>query len=157
MIFSTYSFILIFLPIVFSVYFILNKFKQHTIAKIWLIISSLYFYAQGSSKFFPFFLGSIFGNYCVGTALGKLTEKQDKKQSKLLLLIGILANVVLLGYYKYTDFFIENINFLTGANFALKHIVLPIGISFFTFQLIAFLVDSYRGETKEYNIGKIFQ
>ncbi len=152
MIFSTYSFILIFLPIVFSVYFILNKFKQHTIAKIWLIISSLYFYAQGSSKFFPFFLGSIFGNYCVGTALGKLTEKQDKKQSKLLLLIGILANVVLLGYYKYTDFFIENINFLTGANFALKNIVLPIGISFFTFQLIAFLVDSYRGETKDYNI-----
>lgn len=152
MIFSTYSFILIFLPIVFGVYFILNKFKQHTIAKIWLIIASLYFYGQGSPKFFPFFLGSIFGNYCVGTALGTLTQKGDKRQSKLLLLIGILANVALLGYYKYTDFFIENINFLTRANFALKHIVLPIGISFFTFQLIAFLVDSYRGETKEYNI-----
>ncbi len=152
MIFSTYSFILIFLPIVFGVYFILNKFKQHTIAKIWLIIASLYFYGQGSPKFFPFFLGSIFGNYCVGTALGTLTQKGDKRQSKLLLLIGILANVALLGCYKYTDFFIENINFLTGANFALKHIVLPIGISFFTFQLIAFLVDSYRGETKEYNI-----
>lgn len=152
MIFSTYSFILIFLPIVFGVYFILNKFRQHTIAKIWLIIASLYFYGQGSPKFFPFFLGSIFGNYCVGTALGTLTQKGDKRQSKLLLLIGILANVALLGYYKYTDFFIENINFLTGANFALKHIVLPIGISFFTFQLIAFLVDSYRGETKEYNI-----
>lgn len=97
-------------------------------------------------------MGSIFGNYCVGTALGKLNEKEDKKQSKLVLLLGILANVALLGYYKYTDFFIENINFLTGANFTLKNIVLPIGISFFTFQLIAFLVDSYRGETKDYNI-----
>ena len=137
MIFSTYSFILIFLPIVFGVYFILNKFKQHTIAKIWLIIASLYFYGQGSPKFFPFFLGSIFGNYCVGSALGTLTKKEDKRQAKLLLLVGILANVALLGYYKYTDFFIENINFLTGANFALKHIVLPIGISFFTFQQLA--------------------
>lgn len=152
MIFSTYSFILIFLPIVFGVYFILNKFKQYTIAKIWLIIASLYFYAQGSAKFFPFFLGSIFGNYCIGTALTKLKQKGDTKQLKLLLILGILANVSLLGYYKYTDFFIENINFLTGANIALKNIALPIGISFFTFQLIAFLVDSYRGETKDYDI-----
>lgn len=152
MIFSTYTFILIFLPIVFSVYFVLNRYKQHTIAKIWLVVASLYFYAHGSPKFFPFFLASIFGNYCVGTALGRLNEKSDKKQCKLLLLIGILANVALLGYYKYTDFFIENFNMLTGANFALKHIALPIGISFFTFQLIAFLVDSYRGETKDYDI-----
>lgn len=152
MVFSTYEFILIFLPIVFLTYFILNRFKLHTIAKIWLVVASLYFYGQGSPKFFPFFLASIFGNYCVGTALTKLQEKGDKKQLKLLLLIGIIANVALLGYYKYTDFFIENINALTGANIALKNIVLPIGISFFTFQLIAFLVDSYRGETKEYDI-----
>lgn len=152
MIFSTYSFILIFLPIVFGVYFILNKFKQYTISKIWLVIASFYFYAQGSATFFPFFLGSVVGNYCVGTALTKLKEKQDTKQLKLLLIIGVLANVALLGYYKYTDFFIENINLLTGANIALKNIALPIGISFFTFQLIAFLVDSYRGETKDYDI-----
>lgn len=60
---------------------------------------------------------------------------EQKRQRKLLLLIGILANVGLLGYYKYTDFFIENWNFLSGSDYALKHIVLPIGISFFTFQL----------------------
>ena len=152
MIFSTYQFILVFLPIVFITYILLNKFKMYTISKIWLVIASLYFYAQGSSSFFPFFLGSIFGNYCIGTALTKLQGKEDKKQLKLLLILGILANVALLGYYKYTDFFIENINFVTGANIALKHIALPIGISFFTFQLIAFLVDSYRGETKDYDI-----
>ncbi len=63
-----------------------------------------------------------------------------------------MANVSLLGYYKYTDFFIENVNFLTGGDMALKNIILPIGISFFTFQLIAYLVDSYRGKTEGYDI-----
>ncbi|NBI63082.1 MBOAT family protein [Clostridiales bacterium] len=72
-------------------------------------------------------------------------------QRKTLFYIGILANIGLLGYYKYTDFFIDNINVLCGADIALKHIALPIGISFFTFQLIAFLVDCYKNATKEYD------
>ena len=63
-----------------------------------------------------------------------------------------LANVGLLGYYKYTDFFIKNVNFIAGTHIPLQHIILPIGISFFTFQLIAFLVNSFRGETKNYDI-----
>ena len=58
----------------------------------------------------------------------------------------------MLGYYKYTDFFIKNVNFIAGTHIPLQHIILPIGISFFTFQLIAFLVDSFRGETKNYDI-----
>lgn len=152
MIFSTYQFILVFLPIVFCVYFILNKFKLYTISKIWLVISSLYFYASGSSSFFPFFLASIFGNYVVGTALSKLQGDDQKRERKLLLLIGVLANVALLGYYKYMNFFIENINFLIKTDIPIVYRILPIGISFFTFQLIAFLVDSYRGETRDYNI-----
>ena len=152
MIFSTYQFILVFLPIVFGVYFLLNKFKFHTISKIWLVVASLYFYASGSKSFFPFFLGSIFGNYAFGTALSKLQDDEHKKERKLVLLIGVLANVGLLGYYKYLNFFIENINFLVKTNIPIVYRILPIGISFFTFQLIAFLVDSYRGETKDYNI-----
>lgn len=151
MIFSTYQFIFLFLPVTFFVYFLLNRFRYYSIAKIWLVLTSLYFYGQGSPDFFPFFLGSVVGNYIVGTCLVRMDGEQ-KTQRKLLLLIGILANVGLLGYYKYTDFFIENWNFLSGSDYALKHIVLPIGISFFTFQLIAFLVDSYRGETKEYDM-----
>lgn len=151
MIFSTYQFIFLFLPVTFFVYFLLNRFRYYSIAKIWLVLTSLYFYGQGSPDFFPFFLGSVVGNYVVGTCLVRMDGEQ-KTQRKLLLLIGILANVGLLGYYKYTDFFIENWNFLSGSDYALKHIVLPIGISFFTFQLIAFLVDSYRGETKEYDM-----
>ena len=151
MIFSTSQFIFLFLPVTFFVYFLLNRFRYYSIAKIWLVLTSLYFYGQGSPDFFPFFLGSVVGNYIVGTCLVRMDGEQ-KTQRKLLLLIGILANVGLLGYYKYTDFFIENWNFLSGSDYALKHIVLPIGISFFTFQLIAFLVDSYRGETKEYDM-----
>lgn len=151
MIFSTYKFIFLFLPVTFCVYFLLNHFRYYSISKIWLVLASLYFYSQGSPDFFPFFLGSVVGNYVVGTCLVNMDGEQ-KIQRKLLLFLGVMANVGLLGYYKYTDFFIQNFNALTGSDYALRHIVLPIGISFFTFQLIAFLVDSYRGETKQYDI-----
>ncbi len=151
MIFSTYRFIFLFLPVTSFGYFILNRFRYYSVAKIWLIIASLYFYGQGSPAFFPFFLASITGNYIIGTAMTRM-EGSQTIQRKILLGIGLAGNIGLLGYYKYTDFFIENYNLLTGSDYALKHIVLPIGISFFTFQLIAFLVDSYRGETKQYDI-----
>ena len=150
MIFSTYRFIFLFLPVTFSVYFILNRLRFFSLSKIWLVTASLYFYSQGSPAFFPFFLASITGNYIVGTAMLK-PEGVSSLQKKLLLFIGIMGNVALLGYYKYTDFFIENYNAMTGSRVPLKHIVLPIGISFFTFQLIAFLVDCYRHEMKQYN------
>ncbi len=150
MIFSTYPFIFFFLPITFFGYFLLNRFRYYSAAKIWLVVCSFYFYAQGSPDFFPFFMASVAGNYICGTSLVKM-EGNQVSQKRFLLLVGILSNVALLGYYKYTDFFIENYNLLTGHDLALKHIVLPIGISFFTFQLIAFLVDCYRGETKEYD------
>lgn len=152
MIFSTYKFILVFLPIVFSGYHILNHFRYYDLSKVWLVLASLYFYAQGSPDFFPFFIGSVFGNYAVGTCLGRMQGTVYKTQKKILMIAGILANVGLLGYYKYMDFFLENLNAVTGLDIPLKNIALPIGISFFTFQLIAFLVDSYRGETKEYDI-----
>ena len=150
MIFSTYKFIVLFLPITFFVYFILNRMKYYSIGKIWLVVCSLFFYSQGSPAFFPFFLASITGNYVVGIKLLR-TDGNSSTQRKWLLAIGLAGNIALLGYYKYTDFFIENYNMLTGSDAALKHIVLPIGISFFTFQLIAFLVDCYRIEMKQYD------
>ena len=150
MIFSTYRFIFYFLPITFFVYYLFNRFRYYSLSKIWLVICSLYFYSQGSPAFFPFFLGSITGNYLFGMAMVK-TEGTKTLQKKLLFAAGLGGNIALLGYYKYTDFFIENYNLLTKSDVALRHIVLPIGISFFTFQLIAFLVDCYRGETQEYD------
>jgi D-alanyl-lipoteichoic acid acyltransferase DltB (MBOAT superfamily) len=154
MIFSSYGFIFLFLPAVLGGYFLLNRVRYRYVAKLWLVVASFLFYAQGSPVFFPFFLASVVGNYIMGTLLAGIRETgtADRAQSKVALAIGVTANVALLGYYKYTDFFIMNINAVAHTDIALRHIVLPIGISFFTFQLIAFLVDAYRGLTKSYSI-----
>jgi D-alanyl-lipoteichoic acid acyltransferase DltB (MBOAT superfamily) len=89
-------------------------------------------------------------NYVIGSSLTK--ENEHKKiNKKTLLSFGIVANLLLLGYFKYADFFISNINLASDSNFDLLHLALPLAISFFTFQQIAYLVDSYRGETKEYD------
>lgn len=152
MIFSTYQFVLIFLPIVFCGYFILRRLQLHSCAKIWLVLASFYFYAQGSPDFFPFFLGSVTGNYVVGCVLNNLQGDRQKLERGIVLAMGVIANCALLGYYKYTDFFLMNFSRITGREVTYLHIVLPIGISFFTFQLIAFLVDSYRGETETYDV-----
>lgn len=152
MIFSSYQFLLIFFPIVTIVYWVLNHFKYYETAKLWLVAASFYFYAQGSPAFFPFFLGSVVVNYVLGITMCQLQEVTQKGQRKLLLALGVLGNVGLLGYYKYMDFFLENVNAIAGTDFVMKKLALPIGISFFTFQLIAFLVDCYRGQTKKYRI-----
>ena len=109
MIFSTYKFIFLFLPVTFSVYFFLNHFRFFSLSKIWLVICSLFFYSQGSPAFFPFFFASITGNYLFGMAMVK-TEGNSGIQKKLLFAAGLAGNIGLLGYYKYTDFFIENYN-----------------------------------------------
>ncbi|MDR1956970.1 MAG: hypothetical protein LBQ30_08965 [Treponema sp.] len=152
MIFSSYGFMFLFLPIVFIGYFLLNRIAYIYAAKLWLILASFIFYALGSPSFFPVFLACIVGNYIFGSILSNLYTGTEKRQRKAVLTIGILANVALLGYYKYTNFFITNINGIAHTDISLQHIVLPIGISFFTFQLIAFLVDSYSGFTKSYSI-----
>lgn len=154
MIFSTYKFIFIFLPIVFASYWILTQMKFFTLAKLSLVFASLYFYMQGSAKFLSVLFISIFGNYVLGNSLCAL-KGDDKKivtQKKLILLVGILGNVALLGYYKYDNFVLRNINFIFGTDFPMRDTSLPIGISFFTFQLIAFLVDSYKDSSKEYTV-----
>ncbi len=151
MIFSTYNFILFFLPIVFIGYHVLNKFKFYTLSKIYLIVASLVFYYIGSPDFFWYFVGSVIGNYIIGSSISKLPAK-DKIQRKLLFAIGLIGNIALLGYYKYANFFVDNYNFFAKNDIILGKIALPIGISFFTFQLIAYIVDSYRGETAEYDI-----
>lgn len=95
-------------------------------------------------------------NYVVGNSLSKSSEENKKGlnksfSKKSILIFGIVANLSLLGYFKYADFFIANLNIAISSNVNLLHLVLPLAISFFTFQQIAYLVDSYRGETKEYD------
>lgn len=146
MLFNSYEFIFLFLPITFFIYFYLNKKRLTNASKGFLVLSSLFFYSWWNIIYLPLILISMAFNYAVGTSLSK-----NKKYKKYLLTIGIISNIALLGYFKYTDFFIENINLALDTSIPLFHLALPLAISFFTFQQIAFLVDSCRGETKEYD------
>ena len=150
MLFNSYIFIFAFLPVTFFIYFYLNSLKLVTVAKIFLVLSSLFFYSWWNPIYLPLILGSMIFNYIVGIYLSK-EPKEMPISKKMLLTIGISTNIALLGYFKYADFFIENLNMLLHTNIHLLHLALPLAISFFTFQQIAYLVDSYRGETKEYH------
>ncbi|UII55637.1 MBOAT family protein [Cytobacillus spongiae] len=147
MIFNSFEFIFVFLPIVFVVYFLLNK-VNFTISKIWLLLSSLFFYSWWNPKYLPLILVSLGINYLIGTYLGK---ENPTYRRKFWLTVGIVFNVCLLGYFKYYDFFISNLNVVLGANLQVLHLILPLAISFYTFQQIGYLVDSFRNETKNYN------
>ena len=150
MLFNSYEFIFLFLPITFFIYFFLNSKRLTAASKIFLIVSSLFFYAWWNIIYLPLIIISILFNYTVGLLLTK-RAKYAQNQRKLLLIIGIAANIGLLGYFKYSDFFISNVNFLFSSNISLLNLTLPLAISFFSFQQIAYLIDSYRNETKEYS------
>ncbi|EOC0475419.1 MBOAT family protein [Cronobacter turicensis] len=147
MIFSSPEFIFLFLPIAFLVYFILNKFRLTYVSKIWLVLASLYFYSYWSFNYLPLMLCSILFNYSLGVILAKVDGKK-----KLYLTVGITINLLTLAYYKYANFFLDNLNVLMGKNMHIAEHVLPIGISFYTFTQIAFLVDSYKGKVKEFDL-----
>jgi D-alanyl-lipoteichoic acid acyltransferase DltB (MBOAT superfamily) len=112
---------------------------------------SLVFYSWWDVKYLPLILCSMMFNYGLGTVISRYGEIGGRKR-KLLLVMGIVVNVLLLGYYKYTDFVIMNINWLFGTDIGLRRIVLPLGISFFTFTQIAYLVDAYKAKAKEYDL-----
>lgn len=147
MIFNSFEFIFLFLPIVWILYYILGRIHI-PFAKTWLLIASLFFYGYWNPAYLPLILVSMLLNYAIGVFLGR---NKGGVYRKSILTAGILFNVLLLGYYKYYDFFVENINVVFGEDLVLKNILLPLAISFYTFQQIAYLVDSYRLETKEYN------
>jgi len=150
LLFNSYIFIFAFLPVTFFVYFYLNSLKLTVASKAFLVFASLFFYSWWNISYLPIILSSMLFNYVIGVSLSQVT-KHSRVNKKVLLTIGILFNVVLLAYFKYADFFIENFNHLLGTQVGLLNLALPLAISFFTFQQIAYLVDSYRGETKEYS------
>ncbi|KAA0445890.1 MAG: MBOAT family protein [Candidatus Thioglobus sp.] len=146
MLFNSYEFLFLFLPITFFVYFYLNHKRLTEISTVFLVLSSLLFYSWWNVIYLPIILSSMLFNYAVGNRINKANLRR-----KLLLTIGVVANLSLLGYFKYADFFIENINILSASNIPTLDLVLPLAISFFTFQQIAYLVDSYKQETEEYS------
>ena len=152
MLFNSYEFIFVFLPITFFIYFYLNHKRLTEASKGFLVCSSLFFYSWWNVAYLPIILSSMVFNYVIGRSLNKTCKDKSKGFSKKSILIfGIVFNLSLLGYFKYTDFLIENFNLAFSSDADLLHLALPLAISFFTFQQIAYLVDSYRQETKEYD------
>ena len=152
MLFNSYGFIFIFLPITFFIYFYLNHKRLTEASKGFLVCSSLFFYSWWNIAYLPIILLSMVFNYTIGRSLNKVCKNKSKGfPKKTILTFGIIFNLSLLGYFKYTDFLIENFNLAFNSNAELLHLALPLAISFFTFQQIAYLVDSYRQETKEYD------
>ena len=154
MIFNSYVFIFAFLPVVIFVFYSLGRYSHH-LAMLWLTAASLFFYGWWDARFVGLLLGSIFFNYSMGYLIGH-TMTQSNHRSKTLLIISIVTNLSLLGYFKYANFFMDNINFLTtnflsGSAINITKVFLPLGISFFTFTQLAFLVDTYQGKVKETN------
>ncbi len=141
MLFNSFDFLFVFLPLCLLAYFGLNRLGKCLAAKCVLVVFSLYFYAFFNLSYLPIILTSIVVNYMVGYMLDRLRGNRGRKAA---LCVGVLFNVLLLGYFKYYDFFVENLNALFSSNFALRHILLPLGISFFTFQQLAFCADSYK-------------
>ena len=143
MLFNSYIFILFFFPLCLAGFYLLEKRGWAQAARIWLIGFSLWFYGYFNLYYLSIMVGSIVFNYAVYQLLIRI-----KKRKKAVLALGVCANLAILFYFKYFDFFVENINGVFHTGFLVKNILLPLGISFFTFQQIGFLVDTWRGETE---------
>ena len=156
MLFNSYIFIFVFLPLAIGSYYGLHKLKKPVLAKVSLILMSFWFYGYFNPSYLWIMCSSILVNYLLSQLLQRKWLFAPEKISllkKTLLGIGLIFNLGLIFYFKYYDFFVDNLNKVFSADFQLRHVVLPLGISFFTFQQVSYMVDSYRGETKEYNFA----
>ncbi len=150
MLFNSYQFIFIFFPVVLAGYFLLGKTRYNKLANLWLFLSSLAFYGYWDISFLPLLIGSILVNYTLSGGILRGKRLNSILQQKIFFSLGLLFNLGLLGVYKYLDFFLENINRL-GGGFTLLHLILPLGISFFTITQILYLLDCYAGVAKDHD------
>ena len=148
MLFNSYIFILIFMPLCLIGYFGLNRLNRTKAAMIYLLGISLWFYGYFHPKYLIIITASIVTNYLLYQIMLRADGKLLRKTT---VICGIAANIALLMYFKYTDFFLSTVNSVAGTDFSLLHLTLPLGISFFTFQQISFLVDTYREEVPAYD------
>jgi D-alanyl-lipoteichoic acid acyltransferase DltB (MBOAT superfamily) len=151
MLFNSYSFIFLYFPTVMAGMFWLGGYS-HRLAALWLGLASVAFYAIWNLPFVVLLLASIIFNYGAAywiVCASHLNGAGSSKRTRNILVIAIAANLGLLGYFKYTNFFLSTSNQIFGTNIPLLEIILPLGISFFTFTQIAFLVDAYRGIARE--------
>jgi D-alanyl-lipoteichoic acid acyltransferase DltB (MBOAT superfamily) len=146
--FNSTIFLFGFLPVTLLLFFLLGRFSIPA-ARLWLAAASLFFYAWWNPPYLILLGISIVFNFGVGWLLQNPVALPHRGLRKTVLIAGLAFNLGFLGYFKYSTFFVENLDALTGADFVATHIALPLAISFFTFQKIAYLVDSYLGKVKE--------
>ena len=149
MVFSSFVFLLVFLPIVLFLYYICPARCRNVL----LLIASLIFYAWGEPIYVLLMLFSTVFDYTNGRLIEYFQKKNRPGSAKVTLIVDLCGNLAILGFFKYADFVIGNINSITGAGLSLLHIALPIGISFYTFQTMSYTIDVYRGEVEaQHNI-----
>lgn len=174
MLFNSYIFVLVFLPITLAGWYALNKIKKCKLALAFLTGMSLWFYGYFNKNYLLIIVLSMVGNYVISGFLAlfekdgqtdfdrnkstcKKNEQNDSIPAKIRtirlisMIAGVILNLGILFYYKYFDFFIENLNTLLKTDFNLRHILLPLGISFFTFQQLSYIIDRGLGRAQHYN------
>lgn len=150
MLFNSFEFIFLFLPLTIILFFLIGKFS-HKLTLAWLCIASLIFYGYWNINFLSLLLVSVFFNFIAGKIITNFAREHQLRSSKIALITAVSANLLLLAYFKYMNFFIDIINQITITKHDLFNLILPLGISFFSFTQIAYLADCFQGKTKESN------
>ena len=141
MVFSSLTFLFLFFPIVMGVYYLCPR----ALRNLWLLAASLLFYAWGEPVYIRLMVASILFNYLCGLGVAALQKREKKGIAKALLILCVVGNIGALGVFKYADLLIGTINGIAGSHLALLELALPIGISFYTFQALSYVIDVYRG------------
>lgn len=148
MLFNSYIFVLCFLPVCITGWFALNHIKKFVLAELFLLGMSLWFYGFFNMDYLYIIIISMLFNYAVYKVLLRYDSWYVRNTA---LVVAVFFNIGLLFYFKYYDFFVENINYVFRSDFTLHYLVLPLGISFFTFQQLSFIIDTYKKEVGNYN------
>lgn len=148
MLFHSFEYIFLFLPLVVGGYFFLAKLEKYKRAPfIWLLLASLFFYGYWNPALLALLSTSIVSNFLLARLISD--KQRTRRRRKQYLALGIIGNIAVIGYYKYANFFIDSLNMTLGSQFNTLNIILPLAISFFTFQQIAFLLDNYKNRVQE--------
>ena len=150
MLFNSYQFLLVFLPATLLIYYTLNKYSLGKTSLLIILSSSLIFYGNNNIRFLGVFIFSIIINFLIGRKIQILKRYSQIIEAKKILILGIIFNLTLLFIFKYFDFFLQNLS-IFGFYLPRINLALPIGISFYTFQQIGYLSDSFNGKTNRSN------
>jgi D-alanyl-lipoteichoic acid acyltransferase DltB (MBOAT superfamily) len=149
MVFSSFNFLFLFLPVTLAGFYFFGRKSEHWAAS-WLLLASLAFYVSWNLNYLPILAASIFGNYLAYRGILRAEEAHKKRW----LILAVAGNLLLLGYFKYANFFIQTVNDITGAGIHPLDVLLPIGISFFSFTQIALLVDARHGKAETVSLWR---